>query len=204
MPRKRITSTKQLKADRLLKRAVKRGDAPAPDPAAKKPKRPRKGGPKNRSAVPPSQSSQNAVESSRKLQSAFIKLPPSFLEDTKLLASSLILPRPIKPEDALLPAGMIGEEDDAMNKLLTCPKRPKWRFDMSKKEVETNEEGLHKKWITQMDEIVSDWQKGPEEPNSTAEQTEEEEAIKPEEPKQMPRSPTYFERNLEVWRQLYV
>ena len=191
MPRRKPTSTKQLKADRQLKRAVKRGDAPPPDPSLKKPKRPRKGGQINRSALSPSQSSQNAIETSRKLQSSFIKLPPSFLEDTKLLANSLILPRPIKPEAALLPTSLIGEKDDAMNKLLTCPKRPKWRFDMSKKEVETNEEGLHMKWIAQTDKAVSDWQNGPEE-------------NKPEDLKKMPRSPTYYERNLEVWRQLYV
>ena len=203
MPRKKPTSTKQLKVDRQLKRAVKRGDAPPPDPALKKPKRSRKSGQINRSALSQSQSSQNAVESSRKLQSSFIKLPPYFLEDTKLLASSLILSRPIKPEAVLLPASLIGENHDAMSKLLTCPKRPRWRFDMSKKEVETNEESLHKKWITQMDETVSDWQKGSKEHKSVAEQTEEEEN-KPEDFKQMPRSPTYFERNLEVWRQLYV
>jgi len=65
---------------------------------------------------------------------------------------------------------------------------------MSKVEVEKNEEGLHKKWIVQMDQIVEDWQKG---------QTNQDErdGIKMLD---MPRSPTYFERNLEVWRQLYV
>ena len=191
MPRKKPTATKQLKADRQLKRAVKRGDIPTPDPSLKIQNRPRKGGQNNRSVV----------QSSRKLQSSFIKLPLHFLEDTKLLASSLILPRPIKSQALLLSADLIGEKDVPMNKLLTCPKRPKWRFDMSKKEVETNEDGLHNKWISQMDEFISDWQKGPEVPKSITEQTEEN---KPEELKKMPRSPTYFERNLEVWRQLYV
>jgi hypothetical protein len=52
---------------------------------------------------------------------------------------------------------------------------------MSKKEVEHNEEGLFKKWLEQMDKNFRAWQ----------ESTQSE-------------SPSYFERNVEVWRQLYV
>jgi hypothetical protein len=64
--------------------------------------------------------------------------------------------------------------------------------------VEKNEEGLHKKWIAQMDQIVEDWQKGHQK------NQDEGDEIKPQGMLEMPRSPTYFERNLEVWRQLYV
>lgn len=203
MPRRKPTSTKQLKAERQLKRAVKRGDAPPPDPLAKKPKRPRKGVPKRQAQglQGPSQSSQNAIESSRKLQSTFIKLPPTFLEDTKLLASSLILPRPIPHEAALLTSGKTGGDDRILLEQLTCPRRPKWRFDMSKIEVEKNEEGLHRKWISQMDKIVEDWQQRPQDEDEDQKDQEDGD----EQPKnitKMPRSPTYFERNLEVWRQL--
>jgi hypothetical protein len=200
MTRRKPASTKQLKADRQLRRAVKRGDAPSLDTEAKKPRRPRKG-PSNRAGLvsgAQSSSSQNAVESARKLQSTFIRLPPTFLEDTKLLASSLALPRPIAPEAALLNSSKTGGEDDALLGQLSCPRRPKWRFDMSKVEVEKNEEGLHKKWIVQMDQIVEDWQKGHQK------NQEEGDEIKPRGMLEMPRSPTYFERNLEVWRQLYV
>jgi hypothetical protein len=74
---------------------------------------------------------------------------------------------------------------------------------MSKIEVEKNEEGLHRQWIERMDHIVDGWQMGSgdhEEPQCVDEEDEK----KPQKVLQMPRSPTYFERNLEVWRQLYV
>ncbi|KAF7966429.1 hypothetical protein HWV62_38412 [Athelia sp. TMB] len=210
MPRKKPTSTKQLKAERQLKRAVKRGDAPPPDPLAKKPKRPKKGASYRQRLQGtdggPSQSAQNAIVSSRKLQSAFIKLPPSFLEDTKRLASALPLPRPIPVEAAVLSSGQTGGEgaDRALGGELTCPKRPKWRFDMTKVEVEKNEEGLFKKWIEQMDQIVEEWQKPEEVKKDEGDDTgiKEEDPV-PAEPEKMPRSSTFYERNLEVWRQLW-
>jgi hypothetical protein len=197
MPRRKPTSTKQLKADRQLKRAVKRGDIPPPDPSSKQPRRPRKG------ALIRVGQTQNVIESSRKLQSTFIKLPPTFLEDTKLLASLLVLPRPIPQGAALLTNNKTGGEDDVLLGQLSCPRRPKWRFDMTKTEVEKNEEGLHKKWITQMDQIVEDWQKGSINPK----ESQDGDGADDDQPRkvlQMPRSPTYFERNLEVWRQLCV
>ena len=73
---------------------------------------------------------------------------------------------------------------------------------MSKVEVEKNEEGLHRQWVERMDHIVEGWQMGSgghKEPQGVDEEDE-----KPQKVSQMPRSPTYFERNLEVWRQLYV
>lgn len=196
MPRRKPTSTKQLKADRQLKRAVKRGDAILPDPNQTKSRRPRKGGAIRLGQIP----GQNAIESSRKLQSTFIKLPPTFLEDTKLLAGALTLPRPIPQGAALLTSSTTGAEENVLTVQLSCPRRPKWNFDMSKTEVEKNEEGLHRKWIGQMDHIVQDWQKGP----SDHLKNDAEGDNKPQVALRMPRSPTYFERNLEVWRQLYV
>jgi len=74
---------------------------------------------------------------------------------------------------------------------------------MTKTEVEKNEEGLHKKWITQMDQIVEDWQKRSINPK----ESQDGDGAGDDQPRkvlQMPRSPTYFERNLEVWRQLCV
>lgn len=72
---------------------------------------------------------------------------------------------------------------------------------MTKIEVEKNEEGLFKKWIDQTDQIVKQWQKGPEEEKKEGEDETKEE---PAPSNVMPRSPTYYERNLEVWRQLCV
>lgn len=201
MPRRKPTSIKQLKAERQLKRAVKRGDAPPPDTQAKKSKRPRKGIYNRPGQQGNLSGSQAVIDASRKLQSTFIKLPPTFLQDTKILASSLALPRPISQEAALLTSEKTGGDDDVMFGKLSCPRRPKWRFDMSKNEVEKNEEGLFKKWIEQMDDIVESWQRGPPSTNEGGSNENAEES-EPKKILQMPRSPTYFERNLEVWRQL--
>ncbi|GBE77748.1 hypothetical protein SCP_0106300 [Sparassis crispa] len=78
---------------------------------------------------------------------------------------------------------------------------------MSKKEVEMNEEGLFKKWLAQTDDTINQWCnvgqqtqsddfcEGPAEDSGTS-------AHGPPEPS-MPQAPTSFERNLEVWRQLW-
>ena len=67
-----------------------------------------------------------------------------------------------------------------------------------------NEEGLFKKWLAESDNIVEKWREqldakhqapavGPA--SDDHESNTESQLI-------MPASPTYFERNLEVWRQL--
>ena len=201
MHRKRITATAQLRAERLLKRAIKRGDAPPPDPLAKKPKPPKK---RVRAQGANSLASQDAIEALRKLQSAFIKLPPSFLEDTNRLASTLPLSRPIPVEAAVLGSGQTGGEGvyHALGGRLTCPERPKWRFDMTKQEVQENEEGSFKKWIGETDQIVEEWKTGPEGLKMDGDDNTKEVNPVATEPEQMPKSSTFYERNLEVWRQL--
>ena len=183
--RRKPTSTRQKKADQQLKRAIKRGDVPPPE--AKK-------NPHRKPKIGPMRNLDNAVlvESARKLQSAFIKLPPKYLEETKLLASTLPLYRPIPVEKATFKPFHI--EADFPTVVLTCPKRPKWKFDMSKLEVERNEEGVFKKWLAQTDQLLEEWQNLREEQNSGNITTGAAQL----------RSPSYFERNLEVWRQLYV
>ena len=183
--RRKPTSTRQKKADQQLKRAIKRGDVPLPDPKKKPHHR--------KSEIGQTGNSDNAalVESARKLQSSFIKLPPKYLEETKLLASTSPLFRPIPIEKTTFKFFHI--EDDPLTAVLTCPKRPKWKFEMSKLEVERNEEGVYKKWLAQTDQLLEEWQNR-EEQNSGDITT----AIA------QLRSPSYFERNLEVWRQLYV
>lgn len=189
MPRRKIVSTRQKKADQQLKRAIKRGDAPAPDPKKPTQKRKRRVGPTGH-IVGTTLDNEAQIESARKLQSAFIKLPPRFLEETKSLASNLILPRPIEDGNAIY--HNFDDDGDPNIAPLSCPNRPKWRFEMSKLEVERNEEGYFKKWLDQTDEALAKWQ-NKEEPAA---------AVQIEKPQTMPRSPSYFERNLEVWRQL--
>ncbi|KAJ7492467.1 hypothetical protein FB451DRAFT_1218406 [Mycena latifolia] len=174
-PRKRPTSSTKKKAATKLKRAVKRGDLP---PEAKKSVNRKHRGP------PVS----DAVQAVRQLQSRFVTLPALFLEQTKVLAATLSLTRPIPNHVRRFPS--IDHLDGEYT--LTCPRRPKWRFDMSKIEVEHNEEGLFAKWLSQTDQSVQKWQeKWQTSPDDEGKATT------------MPRSTTYFERNLEVWRQLW-
>ena len=201
MQRRKPFSAKQRKAQLQQKRAVKRGDISPPPPASKQ-DRHRKG-----KRAPASSTTSAAVDSSRRLQSAFVKLPQKFLDHTKQLSSSIPLERPI-PSELLLSYPSIFSEDaenlgayGASSAQLTCPKRPKWRYDMSKEEVEKNEEGWFKKWLQSTDETVNSWFRSDLELSNAA--------VPPspdlqEEPLRMPSAPASFERNLEVWRQLSV
>ncbi|KAF5385091.1 hypothetical protein D9615_001277 [Tricholomella constricta] len=204
-PRRKPTSSRQKKADIQLKRAIKRGDVQPPDPQ-KKIRRPKfRRGPTGNfigSAADPARVTN--VQAARRLQSTFVTLPPKFLEDTKFLASTLPLHRPIQNEIAVF-SDSYSNAGNPNAPQLTCPRRPKWRFNMSKKEVEHNEEGVFKIWLEQMDGVVAAWQhdkgsNGDDRKNLLPEQ----QSAGPKEVLAMPRSPTYFERNLEVWRQLYV
>jgi hypothetical protein len=65
---------------------------------------------------------------------------------------------------------------------------------MSKKEVEKNEEGWFKKWLDQTDQVLDEWVDSGSPPSNGDTESQGETAI--------PRAPTHFERNLEVWRQL--
>ena len=65
---------------------------------------------------------------------------------------------------------------------------------MSKTEVEKNEEGWFKKWLDQTDQVLDGWVDSGSRPSNDDTESGGETTI--------PRAPTYFERNLEVWRQL--
>lgn len=189
MPRKVAFSAKQKREQLKLKRAIKRGDV---DPPPTTPHSGRKFRPKGRTRPRDT----TAAESSRKLQSSFVKLPKAFLEVTRSLSATISLQRPIQSEAALwadAPPHANVNDGDTKPQQLACPRRPKWRYEMSKNEVEKNEEGHFKKWINQTDALVDAWCT-PATPDTT--DTSEDETEK------MPRAPTSFERNLEVWRQL--
>ncbi|KAI3622647.1 mmr1 hsr1 gtp binding protein [Moniliophthora roreri] len=185
MTRRKPMSTRQKKEEIKLKRAIKRGDVDPPPPKPQQHRRKRPGNSQN--------NDNQAAESSRKLQSSFTKYSATYLKETQLLASRLPLHRPIQYVDTAIYTDQkwtIPVESELA--VLTCPRRPKWRFEMSKKDVEANEEGLFKKWLTQTDELCSKWvtMRGDPEVMKSAEES-------------MPPSTTYFERNLEVWRQLW-
>lgn len=186
MPRK-IPSSGKKKTEKLkLKRAIKRGDEPTPTPNSE----PR------RNKFTHTKPTTAAADASRRLKSAFVKLPKEFLDETQRLADALPLPRPIPPEAAIwqeldvAPDAVDGVYAPSLGPLI-CPRRPKWRYGMSKNEVEKNEDGFFTKWLNQTDALIGAWN---EQRTASSDATDGGE--------RMPSAPTSFERNPEVWRQL--
>ncbi|KAJ7597491.1 hypothetical protein C8J56DRAFT_773806 [Mycena floridula] len=188
MQRKQPKSANRKRIQVQLKRAVKRGDVEAPEPTRRPhSKRKANAGP----AVP---------SSSRKLQSAFTKLSKEFLDLARDLSARIPLPRPLERDAAIFDRSLSNAES---SDTFTCPRRPRWRFDMAKSELNHNEEGLFQKWLAQSDEIVARWQNPPQAENEAIDKPVDTEVLVSEPVETMPRSITYFERNLEVWRQLW-
>lgn len=200
MQRRKPFSAKQRKEQLQLKRAIKRGDVSPPPPS--KPDRRKK---RRTGNTLPSTTRPAAADTTRRLESSFVKLSPAFLEKTKVLASALSLARPIPPRLAILPD--VDKPQGSGADALACPRRPKWRYDISKREVEANEEGLFKKWLSQTDATVNAWcnlnnQDAPQISSAPVAPPEGDQRDLGAIASQMPPAPTSFERNLEVWRQL--
>lgn len=197
MPRRKPQSAKQKKLQLQDKRAVKRGDL---TPAELQAISAGKGlGPNPKARF---RNSEPAASTSLRLQSRFVTVSPEYLETTRNLAHSDPLPRPIPRENALFPIELL-ERDHA--KRLTCPARPKFRYDMTKKEVEKNEEGWFKRWMKTTEDIMNAWiegEDGEEGEGDDATPDAEERGDVKEEKVKWPRSTSWFETNLEVWRQL--
>lgn len=209
-------SNKQRKAELQLKRAIKRGDVEAPPPKPNEKRRTYGARVGNAANV----TSQSTGVGTRKLESRFLKLSNEWLDHAKLVASTTALERPIPFKLAVLDTNSFNEipsisesvesrsEDTnnavivgskpRSNGVLVAPRRPKWRYDQTKKEVEKNEEGLFSKWLQETDQIVDHWRKAAthEASNTPTDDGNPNDIFE--------RSPTYFERNLEVWRQLFV
>ncbi|KAG1754877.1 P-loop containing nucleoside triphosphate hydrolase protein [Suillus paluster] len=199
-------SGKQRKAELQHKRAVKRGDAPQPEkqPRKKNFRRP----PKLGHSLDARELADDASRAARKLQSQFVKLDNDFLETTKHLAATLPLTRPISADVCLL--GILDADYQPGSDLeidqLSVPRRPKWKYTMSKDDVDANEQGHFRKWITQTDAIVERWHHNQNNhpvascngAGSTAQGVPDTTLQS-----KMPCPPTHFERNLEVWRQLW-
>ncbi|GAA6054408.1 hypothetical protein JCM3770_002243 [Rhodotorula araucariae] len=149
------------------------------------------------------------------LESRFVRLPKQVQELHRQVAATDKLLRPVademgvlRPED-LVPKVLATKDDsgaqtaDGFSAMmaeqaqsggagtfeLTCPKRPKWNYNQSKREVEKNEEGIFKKWLAVTDEILA---------RNAAPPLHEDGTLAG-----LPGSPTFFERNLNVWRQLW-
>ncbi|KAF8601025.1 P-loop containing nucleoside triphosphate hydrolase protein [Ceratobasidium sp. AG-I] len=181
MPRKVAFSAKQRKAQLQEKRAIKRGDLPAPEPDKNAKKSRRRRGP-----AADSDAALAAAARSRMLVSSFLKPSAEFLEASKQAAATKPLERPV-PESARILGVGVGEVEDQG---LICPRRPKWRYEMTKNEVEKNEQGQFEKWIAQTDDTITAWRK-----TNMIPLPDSDDRILP--------APTYYERNIEVWRQLW-
>ena len=207
--RKKPISTKQKKAELQLKRAQKRGDVEKPPPDAKARQVSRRRG-RPRTGHDMLQPDRSAVaDASRRLESSFVKFSPAFLEEAKQKASTIIPERPI-PLNAL-PYPVSSDLEGASSEL-TVMRRPKWKHDMSKKEVENNEAGLFRKWLEESDTAVRKWAELRNGDSAAAATIDTHDQYdEPEgsenivcERDRMPMAPPMFERNLEVWRQLCV
>lgn len=206
MHRRKPNSAKQRKAELQIKRAVKRGDLP-PEAAAKKnpptSKRGRGGG-----RLHVRQTDINA-DASRRLESSFVKFSPSFLEEAKLKAASIKLSRPIHRDKCVYPlqtVNVIGDHQQSKSPksspTVCVLKRPKWNYEMSKKEVEKNEEGVFKRWLTETDRLLATQTQMYNQTDTSRIQSDTVEGDN--DLRAMPHASPLYERNLEVWRQLYV
>lgn len=117
-------------------------------------------------------------EKTLRMESRFLRLPLDLLQHHRRVSATTILERPIPDE-----LGVLNVEELQPKGLegLTCPKRPKWSYNSTKAMVEKNEEGLFTQWLNETDAILSKYaQSLPTTP-----------------------APSFFERNLNVWRQLW-
>ncbi|KAM0746380.1 P-loop containing nucleoside triphosphate hydrolase protein [Meredithblackwellia eburnea MCA 4105] len=144
------------------------------------------------------------------LESRFLRLPPHVIQHHRQTTALELLPRPVPadisvlcPEelDIIIPPvesreGAPSFKDGAHQPGLSCPKRPKWSYNSTKREVEKNEEGYFAKWLRETDGILKDARRGR---RTTLDQQE----WGQEDEEQQDSSPTFFERNLQVWRQLW-
>ncbi|KAF8514634.1 P-loop containing nucleoside triphosphate hydrolase protein [Hysterangium stoloniferum] len=202
MPRRKPASSKHRKAELQFKRAVKRGDIPAPPPQLKL----SRGKKLSRREIVGG----SAITKARRdpsfnhLQSTFLKVEPLFLAASKVIASTVLLTRPLPPEIAALSVDDVGlSTNDKFGSQLTCPKRPKWRFDMAKKEVEANEEAIYQKWLVEIDDTIGAWRASRGIPSSATQEASTTRDLPLSNKNDLLGSPTYYERNIEVWRQLW-
>lgn len=182
MHRKKPVSGKQHKAQLQAKRARKRVGPESQNDVSS-------------SALPNIRAT--AISTQRRLESSFVRFPAALLDQSKVVAASVALVRPITSGASIweLHSGRIpSEEETHMRAQMTCMRRPKWRYEMSKKEVEKNEAGLFAKWLEKTDSLVEEWVNAAEKQQSSLTGMSN----------AMPISPSIFERNLEVWRQLCV
>lgn len=150
-------------------------------------------------------------QKARQLQSSwkYIAVSNEYLEQCQELAWSKALPRPIPASQAAYvsipdrePNPTLRGRAQEFDSQLECPKRPKWKYGVSKKELERNEEGNFAKWLDATDNVQSDYLDLDQELISKEDEDDQDQPTQ-DEPQPLVRSPSIYERNLQVWRQLW-
>jgi hypothetical protein len=181
MPRPIAFSAKQKREQLQDKRAVQRGEL---DPSQVRYARNPAGNYRPGANHLPDPAS--ASTAATRLISKFISLTPEYVERSRDLAHTVPLVRPIPDEAAVFKLDWMNRDGGR----LTCPVRPGFERGQTKEQVEKREEEMFDLWLQETTAIVEDWVDGSEEEGSSKSAETE------------LRSPTWFETNLEVWRQL--
>jgi len=188
MTRPIASSGKKRRAQLQTKRAKKRGESPPPSAV-------KNGSTSIRYAFQKghAKKSGDTAGDTRKLQSRFIALTPEYLDRTRNLAHSTVLQRPLPGSSAVFPTDTLLRDEGR----LSVPSRPKFKYGQTKREVERNEEGVFRKWLAGQREVVRRYVEDGDE-----EDVEGKEGQEQSKEDMWPRSSSWFETNLEVWRQL--
>jgi len=137
-----------------------------------------------------------------RLVSTFVALTPEYMQQTRDEAFTLNLPRPIPDDAAIFPVHIMYSDHEVAESSnfaeLSCPQRPTFGLDMTKEEVEKNEEEYHARWLKETEAVARRWVE------STGSTTPDPQAgsDRPETRGWLRHSPTWFETSLDVWRQL--
>lgn len=197
-------------------RAIKRGDIPAGTPREHTNIKLKPSASQN--ALPSRSEALGTVDwqarrKARELQSAFTGLSKTYVEAANRKAFNVPLPRPLPPSAVLFRNPVQQETDEQvkekikeLDERLYCPIRPKWRHSMTKKELDRNEEMVFGRWLEEMDATHGEYLQLPHMDDNDTEGNQHRGSGERERGKDhtsVTRSPSFFERNLSVWRQLW-
>jgi hypothetical protein len=140
-----------------------------------------------------------------------LSVSPEYLAYTQQIAFERPLARPIPSEfthyRSPIDREPTSDKQDKVRRLddrLDCPKRPKWRYGVTKKELEKNEEGNFAKWLQSVDDVAEEYAMIDEETGSDDDNENTTASLQMVDRTELEvRSPSFFERNLQVWRQLW-
>ncbi|KAJ9103200.1 hypothetical protein QFC21_002623 [Naganishia friedmannii] len=216
MARKKPASNKQKKAALQEQRAIKRGDIPAGTPREHTNIKLKPSASALLKSLPSRSEALGTVDwqarrKARELQSAFTGLTKAYVEAANRRAFNVPLPRPLPPFAILFrnPVQLeqntkLRETIKQLDERLYCPMRPKWRHSMTKKELDRNEEMVFARWLEEMDATHGEYMDLPLLNNDDDTEIDQDAGGGGEDSNaSTTRSPSSFERNLSVWRQLW-